>query len=443
MITPDAWNQRVVGDLRSSDDALDQWWRRYEDVALNRLIDRARQGNLNLQSVAERVIQARSLRQQTVSPLFPTVVGGGDVTRSRSSEHTGLPPGAGGQRIDLWSGGFDVAWEIDFFGALRRGVEVARANEAAAEEQYRDALVSLDAETTLAFLELRTTEQRMEIFSRNLGLQKESLDLAKNRFDSGLVPEIDVTQAQANLENTRASLPTLRQQRTTLISRLAVLVGVYPADVEKLVGSGAIPLPKRSTGIGLPADLLRLRPDVRAAERLLAAQNARIGVAKGDLYPRLSLNGSFNLETTNSGNLLESASRSYGFGPALRLNLFNAGFVRNEVAIQESKTREGALRYRNTVLNAVADVETNLAAVNNERDRLNSLEQVVTSAQRTVELIKGNYADGLVNFQNVLDSQRVLLQAENDRAASRGLIAAGYARLYKSLGGGVSASPQH
>lgn len=439
MITPDAWHQQVRGDLGSSSGSLDQWWTRYRDPALVRLVETARKNNLGLQLAAERIVQARALRRQSVSPLLPNLVGDGGLTRSRTSENGGLPVGVGGQNLDLWSTGFDASWEIDFFGALRRGLEAALANEAASLEQYRDVLVALDAETTLAFLELRTAEARAGIVRRNLKLQQDSLELARNRFEAGLVPEIDVTQATANLETTRATLPALRQQRAAALNRLAVLIGAYPADTAKLVSIGGIPVPARATALGLPADLLRKRPDVRAAERLAAAQNARIGVAMGDLYPRFSLNGSFNLEAVNSGDLLDSGSRAYGFGPSLRLNLFNAGLVRNRIAAEQSKSRQAVLQYKNAVLQAVSEVETNMAAISNERDRLNALDSAVEAARKTVELVQTNYADGLVNFQNVLDAQRVLLQAEDSRAASRGQIAAGYARLYKSLGGGVVA----
>lgn len=442
MITPDAWNESVRHDLTSSRDRLDQWWTRYQDPALDRLIETTRTNNPNLEIAAERIRQARAQRNQAASPLFPALLGGGDLTRSRASENGGLPPGVGGQNLTIWSTGFDTTWEIDFFGSLRRGLEAARANEAANVEQYRDLLVSLDAETTLAFLEIRTAEARLTIIEGNLKNQQDSLELANNRFEAGLVPEIDVTQATANLENTRATLPTVRQQRTIALNRLAVLLGTYPGEAESLIGSGDIPLPPRSTGIGLPANLLRQRPDVRTAERLAAAQNARIGVAMGDLYPRFSLNGSFRFEATDRNEVLTSGSRSYGFGPSFRWNLFNAGLIRNRVAEEESRTRQAILQYKNTVLQAVSDVETNLAAVNNERDRLLSLGEAVAAARKTVDLIKENYTDGIVNFQNVLDAERVLLQSENNLAASRGQIAAAYARLFKSLGGGVVPPPQ-
>jgi NodT family efflux transporter outer membrane factor (OMF) lipoprotein len=440
-ITPDSWNQQVKGELNSSRDQLDKWWTRYNDASLNRLISTAREKNQSLKIAAERLNQARAQRIQAASPLYPNLFGTGGVSRSRNSENAGLPEGVGGQTLDLWNAGFDATWEIDFFGTLRRGVEAAEANEAARVEQLRDVLVSLDAETTLAFLEIRTVEAQIKIFNDNLKNQLKSLDLAKARFEAGLVPEIDVTQARTNVENTRSALPTLRQQRTATLNRLAVLIGGYPGSASKILQSGAIPLPSKNTGLGLPADLLRNRPDVRASERLVAAQNARIGVAMGDLYPRFGLNGNFRFESLNSGDLADSGSRAYGFGPSFRWNLFNAGLVRNRVIEEQSRTREAILQYQETVLSAVSEVETNLASVLNERDRNNILSDSVDAAKKTVALVKVNYTEGNVPFQNVLDAERVLLDAENNLAVSRGLIAAGYARLFKSLGGGVVSPP--
>jgi len=202
------------------------------------------------------------------------------------------------------------------------------------------------------------------------------------------------------------------------------------------VGSrSGIPLPSKTLSAGLPADLLRMRPDVRAAERRVAAANAQIGVAKGDLFPRFTLGGTFALQATDSADLLNSASRSYGFGPAFRWNLFNAGRVRSQIRIEESRTREAYSTYENTVLSAVAEVETAMAEISEERKRLDLLEVAVTSARKSRELVTKNYSDGLLPFQNVLDSERVVLQSEGDRAESRGRLAAAYARLYKALGG--------
>lgn len=437
LITPDSWNQALKSGMVTKGAPLDSWWQRFNDPALNRLVTKVRAENLDLAIGAERVFQARALRIQAASPLFPQVFGGGNKVRTRNSENAGLPPAVAGQTVSAYSAGFDVAWELDFFGALRRGVEAAAANEAATVEQLHDLLVSLDAETALAFIELRTASVRAEIIRRNLKVQEESLELARNRFEAGLVPEIDVTQAQANLETTRSILPTLRQQRAFALNRLAVLIGGYPNEVEKLVGVGGIPMPGGKVVVGLPADLLRNRPDVRAAERRVAAQNARIGASMGELYPRFSLTGSFNLQALSSEDLLESGSRNYGFGPGFRWNLFNAGFVRSQIELEKSRTREAALQYENVVLGAVAEVENGMATIANERDRLDALTRAVSSAQKTVELIRENYSDGIVNFQNVLDAERVQLQSENELAASQGLIAAGYARLFKALGGGI------
>lgn len=438
MITPDQWHQGLPGASSSNRAEIQSWWRNYNDSKLNRLVGVAESKNLTLAQARERIEQARARRVVASSGLFPFVDGTGSVTRSRTTENGSLPAPFGGGTSNTYSLGFDTGWEIDFWGRNRRLVEVAAANQAASEEFMRDALVSLYSEVAVTYLEIRTVEERIRITSENLGTQKDSVKLAQERLDAGLVPEQDVTQAQANQANTEAILPLLRQQRASALSRLAVLLGMYPGDVDRMIGnSGNIPVPSRSVARGLPADLIRARPDLRAAERNLAAATASIGVQKAELYPQFSLGGTFALQSVSSGDLLESGSRNYGFGPSFRWQIFSAGRVKSQIKIEESRTREAYHAYENAVLTAVAEVESSMAELAEERNRLAALDKAVEAAKKSNDLIKRNYKNGLIPFQNVLDAERVVLQTEDDRAQSRGKIAAAYARLYKALGGGA------
>lgn len=435
LITPDSWHHSLTTDLRSGSPSLETWWTRFNDPALNRLVRAARDSNRDLAIAYERIHEARAARGIARSQLFPQLDATGGVNRGRTSENVGNP--AGGNTRDLWSTGLDAGWEIDFFGGVRRSVESADASVAATEELYRDTMVSLLAEVAFAHIQIRTFDERIRLAEKNIRNQSDSVKLTEDRLEAGLSPELDVSQATTNLATTRAVVPALRDQRAAALNRLAVLIGRYSSAANSFVDTGGIPSPKPSAGIGIPADLVRARPDIRAAERRLAAQTARIGVAEADLFPRFSLSGTFQLQSLAFSSLPESNSRNYAFGPSFRWNIFSAGRIKNQIAIEESRTRQAYLDYENSVLKGVAEVETALAAVRNERDRLAALQTAVDSSQKTVELVKANYREGLIDFQNVLDAERTIFANEDALAVSRGQIAAAHVSLFKALGGGT------
>ena len=434
---PDAWNQHIIGSPVGVL-AVDYWWKQFKDESMNQLIDAAIESNKSLAIAYERVLQARSARQISNSALFPAIDGVGGISREGTSENVGVPKAAGGGDSDtFYSVGADLTWELDVLGGVRRSIESADAGLQAVEESYRDFMVLLIAEVARNYLDVRTVEERIVLAKQNIENQKGSLKLANDRFDAGLAPKQDITQAQTNLSDTQAFLPQLRQQRTTTVNRLAILLGGYSSAVETLLGEHEIiPMPTQGTEIETPAEVLRARPDIRAAERQLAAQHARVGVAEADLYPRFALNGNFALLSNDKGDVFESGSRAYGFGPAFRWNLFSAGLVRSQIDIEESRTREALLEYENAVLGAVEEVETSMSGIANERDRLQSLKLGSASAKETVFLIKDNYSKGLVDFQYVLDAERTATRIEDSYAVSQGLLAQAYIALYSALGGG-------
>lgn len=433
---PDAWSRSVRHDLQGGTAPLTGWWRGFNDPALNTLIERAREANPNLKATLAGIAEARAQRGVARSQGLPQASAEAIYTRTRRSETLGGP--VGDNPSSYYTTGFDAGWEVDLFGGIRRSVEAAEANVEAREEAYRDALVTLFAEVALNYVDYRTLEERIAVANSNIGAQRESVNLTKGRLAAGLVPKIDVTQAETNLALTEASVPVFRAQLEAAKNRLATLTGGFPASVEgTLAKSRGIPVPSPGYSAGLPADLLRARPDIRQAERELAAQVARIGVAEAELYPRLTLFGDFHLETASSGDLFDSPSRSYSFGPSFRWAIFSAGRIRNEISAQESRAIAALAAYESTVLGAVEEVETSMSAIVNERDRLSDLGRAVASSRETVSLIKNNYENGLVSFQNVLDAERTKFDAEDTETFSRGQLAGFYISLYKALGGGT------
>jgi multidrug efflux system outer membrane protein len=435
---PDAWSRSVAQDLKGDASSLEKWWKGFQDPTLNALIDRARESNPTLQAAIERIAEARAQRGIAVSQGLPQANAGGDYSRNRSSESLLSPPPQTNPS-NLYTAGFDAGWEIDVFGGIRRSVESAEANIGAREEDYRDTLVSLFADVALNYVEYRTLEERIAVAESNIAAQSGSADLTQKRLDAGLVPKIDVTQATTNLALSESLLPALRSQLVYARNRLTTLTGGFPGSLDGLLKkSSDIPMPKSGYSAGLPTDLLRARPDIRRAERELAAQSARIGVAEADLYPRFTLFGDFSLRSVNSGDLLDSASRAYSFGPAFQWQIFSAGRIRNTIKAEESRANQAYAAYENAVLQAVEEVETSMAAIAYERDRLSDLQRAVAASKETVSLIKDNYENGLVNFQNVLDAERTKFNTEDEETVSRGQIARNYIILYKALGGGTA-----
>lgn len=451
---PDAWSRSVLRDLEGGAAPLCEWWKGFQDPTLTALIERARVSNPNLRLTLERITEARAQRGIAASQALPQVNSAGGYTRSRYSENVASRAGfananagggAGAAAIgnknnpsNLYTAGFDAGWEIDIFGGVRRSVESAEATIAAQEENYRDTLVTLFADVALNYIDYRTLEARIVVANRNITSQRGSVDLTTKRLDAGLVPKIDVTQAQTNLSLTEAAVPQLRAQLAASKNRLATLTGGFPASVVNILESSrGIPVPRAGYSSGLPADLLRARPDIRRAERELAAQNARVGVAVADLYPRFTLFGDFKLQAADTGKLFDSSSRAYSFGPSFQWQIFSAGRIRNNIRVEESRVAQAYAVYEGAILGAVEEVETSMAGIVYERERLSGLGRAVSSSTETVSLVKDNYQNGLVSFQNVLDAERTKFSAEDEETFSRGQIARNYIILYKALGGGT------
>jgi len=434
---PDAWAASVGRDLRGGASDLDKWWGNFNDARLTRLIEKVRASNPDVRLAAERIEEARSRRGIARSQLFPAANAGGDYVRNRASESL-LFPAPGTNPSNLFSAGFDAGWEVDVFGGIRRGVEAAEAGIGVSQEAYRDVVVTLYAETAVNYIEYRTLEERIRLASANIKGQADSLELASARLEAGLASDLDVAQAETNLATSKALLPLLESQRAFAANRLAALAGGFPGSPEARLGTGSgIPVPKRGFSAGLPADLVRSRPDIRRAERELAAQTARIGVATAELYPKFRLAGDFTLQAAESGDFFQGASRAYAFGPSFRWNIFSAGQIRNTIRAEESGARQAYAAYEGAVIRGVEEVESAMAAIAHEWDRKAQLDIAVGFSRKTVGLVKQKYTEGLVDFQNVIDAERTLFDNDDNAAISRGAVARNYVILYKALGGGT------
>lgn len=432
---PDAWNASLLAGLDRNTPEIQGWWRRFDDPTLNKLIALAETQNRDVAIAAERVEEARALRGIARGGLAPFAGARGQVSRNRFSESL---PFAGNNPVDFYDSGIDAGWEMDFVGGLRRSVEAASASLEATQEYYHDTMVLIYAEVAASYVEYRTLQERISLARQNISKQAESVRITEGRKEAGLAPQIDVSQAKTNLATSNALIPQLQTQLAATRNRLAVLIGRYPGSVATLLdGDSRIPNPRNSISVGIPADLIRSRPDIRAAERTLAAQTAQIGVAKAELYPKFTLSGTFALQSNSSGDFFDSDSRAYSFGPGFRWRIFEGGRIRETIRVEESRTRQALTAYQKTILQAVSEVETSLAAIRYERARQQFLDQSVTSSRETVLLIKDNYTQGLVDFQNVLDAERTIFANQDAAAASRGQYALNHIALYRALGGGT------
>ena len=432
--TPPAWRENDPR-FTAGPDELAQWWRRLEDPELASLVERAVGQGLDVREALARVREARAIRGVSNAERYPTLNAGLAFRRGGESDNTQI--GTFVRDADLFTAGFDAAWELDLWGRVRRLVEAADADLQASVENARDVAVSVAAETATSYIEYRSFQKRLEIARTNVALQEETLALVTTRFQSGLVRERDVAQAATNVESTRSRVPALEVGLRAAENRLAVLVGLAPGSLAaELEETQPIPVAPVGVAVGMPADLLRRRSDVRRAERVLAAENARIGVAEAELYPRLALTGNIGLASEEASDFFEKGSGNYGFGPLLRWNLFDGGQRRSHVQAQDARTEQARVRWERTVLTALEETENAMTAFVREHARRYSLAQASGQARLAVELAGTQYREGLTDFQAVLDSERALADLEDELARSDAAITTSVVVLYKALGGG-------
>jgi NodT family efflux transporter outer membrane factor (OMF) lipoprotein len=436
------------------------WWTTFNDPLLNSLIDRAAAGNLDLKIAQARIREARAQRGIVSAAYYPSVDANASYRRSRTSENAfnfngpGAPDSAGGSTggsptntfgaftppgatTDLFQTGFDASWEIDVFGGVRRDVQAADADIAAQIETRRDTLISLFAEVARNYLELRGFQQQIEIAERNVKIQQDAAEVAQSKARLAGGSELDVARAQAQVASTKAEIPTLQTLRDQAAHRLGVLLGREPraliAELQQVqpISQGPPAIPP-----GLPSELLRRRPDIRRAERELAAASARIGVATADLYPKFSITAALGLQSEQFSHLADWRSRFWNIAPGVSWNLFDAGRIRANIHVQDEREAQALYRYQQNILTAFEDVENALTAHAKEQSRRELLQESVDRNRRAVELANTLYQGGARDFLNVIDAQRALALAEDQLVQSDRLIGTDLVALYKALGGG-------
>ena len=435
LAAPEAWHTELQGGLqagRMHPTTLARWWDVLEDPQLSNLEERAVMGNLGLKDAQARVNEARAMRGISHAGLFPTLNAGAAASKSRSSESSGT-----GDEVDRYAAGFDAGWEVDVFGGVQRSVEAAQANLEATQENLHGVLVSLLAEVALNYVEVRTYQARLTSTEANIGALQETYEINFSRYQAGLISELSVQESLRILESARAAVPALETGLDAAKNRLAVLLGEVPGTLHHELAERR-PVPELPTTliVGIPAETLRHRPDIRYAERNLAAQTARIGVATADLYPKFHLFGTLGLESISSGDLFQSSSRAWGLGPSAQWRIFDAGAIRQNIQVQNARQQQALIHYESTLLGAQEEVENALVTYAKEQLKREAIGRASTAAERAEMLAKDQYQAGLVSYNNVLDAQRAFLLLKDELAQSNGAVTANLVRLYKAFGGG-------
>jgi NodT family efflux transporter outer membrane factor (OMF) lipoprotein len=437
------WLDFRDGRLKTNFTDVRDWWKTFNDPVLNRLIERAYLNNLNLRVAGVRILEARAQLAIATGNLYPQNQQlTGSLNKIRLSQRASQA--AFSQIFDYAQTqiGLTASWEIDFWGKFRRAIESADAEFQAAVANYNTALVSLTADVARAYITLRTLEKRLGIARQNVDTQQANLQLAKIRYEGGTTSERDVEQARTVLASTEASIPTLEIELRRQQNALNFLLGMPPGQIGDLLGAPAqIPAPPAEVAVGVPAELLRRRPDVRAAERRAAAQSASIGVTKAALYPAFSLTGTFGLLSTDVGAFALSdvflwKSRTANFGPALQWNIFNYGQITNQVRVQDARLQALLIDYKNTVLAAQREVEDSLVAFLRSQERARSLGESIAAARHSLELATLQYRQGITDFTTVLTAQQALLNEQDSLAVTLGDISSNLVGVYRALGGG-------
>ena len=407
----------------------EKWWESFHDETLNSLIARALAQNLDLKQAESRILQARDELGIAMSNFWPAADASLEYRKSRNSQ-TGITG-------SLYQAGFDASWELDLFGGTRRAVEAARADIEAIGEDKNDVLISLIAEITSSYFNLRGVEQELDIARNNLKAQEQSAELVRKLFKGGLSSKLDLLNAEAQVATTRSQIPNLESTERQFLSALSLLLGQSPNALDgELKKSIPLPIIPPQIPVGLPSDLLERRPDLRKALASLHGATARIGVAKSALFPSFALTGTLGVSGGKSDALVKWDNRFYSVGPVINWSIFNAGRVSYAIKANTELEKQALLSYEKTILTALNEVEQALVNYVKEQERHRSLFEAVKANQEAVNLALELYKNGQVDFLNVLSAQRALFSAQEAQVQSERLIMTNLVALYKALGGG-------
>ena len=413
---------------------LISWWRQFHDPVLTTLVEEAVRSNFDMKIAEARLRQARASRGVAFGGLLPSVGASGGYQRMHKA-------GVSGDQ-NLFQAGLDAVWELDLFGGQRRNLESADAGIVAASEGIRAAQVSLVAEVALSYVQLRGSQQEIDIAQKNLAAQQRTAAITHKQFDVGFANGLDVANADSTVAMTEAQIPVYETVERQAIYALSVLLARSPADLlQQLSPRTNLPSMPTQVPVGLPSDLLRRRPDIKVSEAQLHAATAQIGVAVADFFPSFSLTGAFNWNSNLLGTLWNSSSRSFGIGPSINWPIFQGGAIESNVHLQEALRDQAFLSYQKTVLTALQDVENALIAFAKEQQHRKALNDAVVANRKAVDLSLRLYTEGQTDFLNVVTAQRSLYAAEDALAQSSSNIATDLIALYKALGGGGEPLP--
>lgn len=442
------WEAEEVGNSQQRTG----WWQGFDDPILTGLIKEAAGQSLDLKAAVARIQQARANLGIEKSQFGPSLDIEAQYLRSQASQSVGI----GGDSstdfsqedqstTDLYVAGLGMNWEIDLFGRVKRSVEATRADLEMKVEDLHGVQVVLFADVASTYINIRALQKRIRVADANILNQSKSLEIVSKRVAAGAAPKLDLAQAESNLASSKSEMPELRQALSESLNRLTTLLGRYPGELDDLLSSAApdIPTVPSEVMVATPLDVVRQRPDIRRAERLVAVRTAQIGIAMADLYPRLSLTGTFGFESQDVGDLFQSASKTFGLGPSLQWNLFNSQATTEKIAASRWAAEEAYLQYRNTVVVALADVQDTLSGFQREKSRRDYLEEAVAAYRRSVRYSESLYRSGKTSYQNVLDAQRSLFSYEDRLIVSEGRMVQKLVDLYRALGGGWSSERAH
>lgn len=412
-----------------------EWWSELNDPILNNLIQGAYEQNLSLREAGWRIMQARSRLAITAGNIFPqTQQGFAEFDRILESRNVALPTPI--RSFDQRSAGFNLSWELDVWGRFRRSIDSADAELEASVDDYDAILICLIADVAAAYVDYRTFQLRLEYARNNVKIQENSLRLTQEKADAGKTGYAGVHMSKSSLESTRASIPSLQIGLQQASNQLCTLLGIETQDLTEFLSVGDIPKPPAEVAIGIPVDLLRRRPDIRASERAIAAQSEQIGIATSDLYPHFSINGEIALESKNITDLFKTSSSAGSISPALQWNLLNYGRIINNVELQGYGLEELITSYQSTVLTANQEVEDALVAYLKNQQRVNFLELATRETEQALNLLTIAFEEGDISFTGVFVLQGQLTARQDEYAAARGDVLISLINLYKALGGG-------
>jgi NodT family efflux transporter outer membrane factor (OMF) lipoprotein len=437
--TAETWIDPGDPTVKRETKDIGAWWTVFNDPVLNTLVETAYRQNPSLRAAGVRVLEAQARRGIAIGLLFPQqqdafgAAISNELSENRANQSSPLIK----RDFDDWQIGFDATWELDLWGRFRRGIESADAELLASVATYDDVLVSLVAEVARNYALLRTLQERLEVAKANVEIQRRSFEIADAKFQGGVVTELDSAQAASLLHDTEAQIPGLESDIRQTQNTLCILLGIPPQDLQHMLGGvQSIPSPPAEVAVGIPADLLRRRPDIRRSERLLAAQSAQIGIAKADLFPRFALVGTISLASQDFDDLFKGDSFDNFGGPSFRWAILNYGRIQNNIRVQDARFQALIGDYENTVLQAQGEVENALAAYLGAQRQVQLLTSSVESANRAVELAEFQYREGVTDYTRVLNTQQFLVTEQDRFVATRGSVALNLVAVYKALGGG-------